>query len=178
MALLAGSGRHRRVVAAMLAAALVVGGARGASAGARVDHAAPPLTLPEWQGRDVSLTDLRGRVVVLDFWATWCVPCIPMLPALDDLARRYDASGVRVLAVDIDQSRAKADGFLREHLPSPALTLLADPDGAALARWGASGMPAVYVIDPAGVVRFSDVGYSPESFRKLDDAVRTLLPPR
>lgn len=126
----------------------------------------------------MALSDLRGHVVVLDFWATWCVPCTPMLPALDGLARRYDAAGVRVLAVDIDQSRAKADEFLREYLPSPALTLLGDPEAAVLARYGAAGMPAVYVIDAAGVIRFTDVGYSPESFQKLDDAVRALVPPR
>jgi cytochrome c biogenesis protein CcmG, thiol:disulfide interchange protein DsbE len=158
------------------AIAMVCVSTDAASAGARIGHDAPELTLPDWHGREVSLSDHRGHVVVLDFWATWCVPCIPMLPALDDLARRHAAAGVRVLAIDIDQSRAKAEAFLREHLPSPALTLLSDPDGAVLARYGTSGMPAAFVIDAAGIVRFTDVGYSPESFQKLEDTVRALLP--
>jgi thiol-disulfide isomerase/thioredoxin len=154
----------------------VLGAAAAARAAARVGGDAPPFELPAFRGGDVALERLRGAVVVVDFWATWCVPCTAMLPALDAIARRYADAGVRVLAIDIDQSRDKADEFLREHLPSPALTLLHDRDGAVLARYGAAGMPAVYVIDAAGVVRFTDVGYSPEAFQKLDDAVRALLP--
>lgn len=177
MAFLIGRG-VTRTIAAVVAVAIVSLSPGVASAGARVGQAAPQLTLPDWQGSEISLSGLRGHVVVVDFWATWCVPCIPMLPALDELARRYGAAGVRVLAVDIDQSRAKADEFLREYLPSPALTLLGDPAAAVLARYGAAGMPAAYVIDPDGVIRYTDVGYSPESFQKLDDAVRALLPVR
>jgi len=175
--------RLRRMVAACgsrpfgatlaLASALVIG-VPAAQAGARVGHPAPDFTLPDWQQRPLALATLRGTIVVVDFWASWCIPCAPMLPALDALARR-DPGRVRVLAIDVDQSHATGDAFLREHVADPALTALRDPDGAVLARYGAPGMPAVYVVDRDGVIRFVDTGYSPESFEALDRAVAEAL---
>jgi thiol-disulfide isomerase/thioredoxin len=142
-----------------------------------VGKRAPDFTLPDREGRSIALADHRGRVVVVDFWASWCVPCAPMLPALDALARKFHGD-VRVLAIDIDQSRDKAAEFLREDLPepSPAMTILEDRAAAVLARYGAEGMPAAFVIDADGIVRFTDVGFSPERMADLEAVVRALVP--
>ncbi|MBI3770641.1 MAG: TlpA family protein disulfide reductase [Deltaproteobacteria bacterium] len=158
-----------------LAGTLVVA-ARAAAA--RIGQAAPEFTLPDSQGRPVALAELCGQVIIVDFWASWCLPCAPMLPALDALVRRYHGN-VRVLAIDIDQSRDKAMEFLRQYLPEPLpwLTILVDGAADVLARYGAAGMPAVFVVDADGTVRFVDAGFSPEGARDLEDAVRRLLPP-
>ncbi len=167
------TGCARAIAVCAAAFLLIAAPAHALSVGQR----APAFALPDLRGRKVALADNAGQVVIVDFWASWCVPCAPMLPALDALARRHQGK-VRVLAIDIDHSRAKGDEFLREYLPdpSPALTILQDPAGDVLSRYGAGGMPAAFVIDAAGVVRFAADGYSEEHMRQLEDTVRALLP--
>ena len=177
MAILSGVGGRRRVrrgVLLGLALALLTAVPVGA---AGVGQRAPEFTLPDWQGRPTTLAEGGARVTIVDFWASWCTPCAPMLPALDGLVRGYGGL-VRVLAVDLDQSRTKAEAFLRDNLPSPSpfMTILADPAAAVLARYGAEGMPAVFVVDGEGTIRFTDAGYSPEHARDLAEAVRGLIP--
>lgn len=142
-----------------------------------VGDRAPDFTLNDRDGRTTTLTDARGKVAIVDFWASWCMPCAPLLPALDAVAERHDGR-VQVFAIDIDRSADKSDAFLREHLPSPSpfTHVLDDASAKVLARYGAPGMPALFVIDPDGVVRFVEVGYSREHVRGLEDAVRALLP--
>jgi thiol-disulfide isomerase/thioredoxin len=166
------SGRFSAAV--LLALALL---AAGPAAAAGIGQRAPEFTLPDSHGHPIALVDGTGRVVVVDFWASWCIPCAPMLPALDALAQRHSGK-LRVLAIDIDQSRAKGDAFLHEYLPDPssAMTILADPAGDVLSRYGAGGMPAAFVIDAGGTVRFTADGYSEEHMRDLENAVRALLP--
>jgi cytochrome c biogenesis protein CcmG/thiol:disulfide interchange protein DsbE len=140
-----------------------------------VGDRAPDVTLLDWSGGRVSLAELRGRPVCIDFWATWCIPCRTALPALDAIARRRP--DVVVLAVNIDRDRAAADRFLGERLAAPAMTLLHDPGGATLARFGAAGMPALYVVDAGGTVRLIETGYGADGLpaieRAMDEALRT-----
>jgi cytochrome c biogenesis protein CcmG, thiol:disulfide interchange protein DsbE len=140
----------------------------------QVGDPAPPLALPAWHDGSVRLGDLRGKVVVLDFWASWCVPCKTALPALDALARRQRTAGVVVLAVSIDRSRSTAERFLAETLPDPTLTVLQDPGGRAFAALGPAGTPALYVIDPQGIVRMVEAGYAPERIEAVERLVREL----
>ena len=167
--------RRSRLPTLAVSVALVVLLAAPAAA-IDVGQQAPPFALPDWDGRETSFLESRGQVTVIDFWASWCVPCAPMLPALDGLAQRLDGR-VRVLAINIDQSRARADEFLGEHLPrrSSRFVLLRDASANVLARYGAGGMPAVFVIDSGGAVRFTAVGYSPEHLVELERVVHGTL---
>jgi cytochrome c biogenesis protein CcmG/thiol:disulfide interchange protein DsbE len=142
-----------------------------AAAAARTGARAPDFTLPDLDGRPVALAALRGRVVVVEFWASWCAPCGMMLPALDALARRYPASEVTVLAVSVDQSRAAAEALLANRIGDPALTVLHDRSSEVLAEYGADGIPATYVIDAAGTIRLVEDGASAEG---LADVARTI----
>lgn len=146
-----------------------------------VGDRAPAWTLVDWQGKAVTSADFEGRPVVVDFWASWCTVCREALPALDALARRARDDGVVVLAVNVDRRRAPADAWLAERLPAPNVTLLHDAEGALLARFGAAGMPAVYVVDRTGVVRFAESGYAPGRVdavaRAVDAIVRPESPP-
>ncbi len=136
----------------------------------------PGLTLVNWSGQPVRLTDLRGKVVVIDFWASWCAVCRQALPALDSLSRRLGRGPVVVVGINIDQTPATADRFLRDYLPAPAMMLWRDPQAEALSRFGAEGMPAIYVVDPQGIVRLAESGYAPERLTAVEDIVSRYLP--
>jgi peroxiredoxin len=119
---------------------------------------APAFTLADAGGRPVSLRDFRGRVVVLDFTASWCTACRTALPALAALGTRYADRGVTILTVSIDAAKADGERFLAEVVPEHRMTVLYDPTASVLARFGAEGMPALYVIDRAGIVRLRATG--------------------
>ena len=163
-----------RLAAAGLVALALLAPAHAASIAA--GDAAPPVRLPDRSGQVVSLAALRGQPVVVDFWASWCAVCRTALPALDALARRRAGDGVRVLAVNVDRSRAAADAWLAARLPSPAVTVLLDPEGATLARFGADGMPALYVVDRDGVVRLALSGAALERLDAVERVLDALAP--
>jgi len=165
-------GRVLRFVVALL----VLSVATAARAGElRAGDLLPAATLADWQGGSVDLDAWRGRVVIIDFWASWCQVCRAALPELDAISRRHASEGLVVLAVNIDKQRTPAERFLSEYLPEPAVTLLRDPEGALFARFGAQGMPALYVVDRAGVVRLAESGYSPQRLPNIERAVNALL---
>lgn len=158
-------------------AVLVAGGAPVQAAGVGVGAPAPAFTLPDWHGDPRTLAEFRGKVVVVDFWASWCTPCATALPALDALARRYAPGDFVVLAVDIDTAHEQAERFLAERILQPALVLLRDPGGKLLARYGAEGMPALYLLDRNGVVRRVEAGYAPERIAAVAASIDALLAP-
>ena len=158
-----------------VALAIVAALAAPVSADVRVGDAAPALALADGDGRTVTLESFRGRVVILDFTASWCTACRTALPELDALGARYAARGVAVVTVAIDADRADADRFLAEVVPNRTMTVLYDRSASALARFGAAGMPAHYVIDGAGVVRFVASGYGPDRLRAMTDVLGAIL---
>jgi thiol-disulfide isomerase/thioredoxin len=135
----------------------------------------PAFALTTWDGAPLAAADLAGKVVVVDFWASWCATCREALPALDGVARRAAERGAVVLAVNVDRDRAAADAWLAERLPTRNVTLARDAGGALLARLGAGGMPAVYVVDRTGVVRFAESGYAPDRVRAIEAALDAAL---
>ena len=143
--------------------------------GVGVGDRPPDFTLRDWHDRPVALADLRGKVVCLDFWASWCAPCKAALPALDAIARGHADAGLVVLAVDIDTDRAAAERFVAERLPDTAMTLLRDPGGDLFKRFGASGMPALYVLDRDGTVRAAESGYEIGTLDEIDGLLGQLL---
>lgn len=165
--------RGRAILATSAALALLVLSGHAGGAEVRVGDPAPPFTLSAFDGRRVSLAELRGQVICVDLWATWCATCRSALPALDAIARR--TPGATFLAVGVDATPAAAERFLTEHLPAPAMTMLHDPGGTVAARWGAAGMPALWVIDRQGVVRLVKTGYEPDAPAEVERVLRALL---
>jgi thiol-disulfide isomerase/thioredoxin len=114
---------------------------------------APTLALPRVEadgalGAPVSLADQRGKVVVVDFWATWCRPCLESMPALDQVARAH-AGDVVVLSINLDDPKAARAIFTDKHY---AMTLLAD-DGETAERYGVTTIPHLVLVDRGGTVR-------------------------
>lgn len=113
----------------------------------------------------LDLAQYKGKVVYLDFWASWCAPCRRSFPWLDALERKHGAEGFVVIAVNVDTERALAAGFL-EQVPV-GFKVAYDPKGELAARWQLLGMPSSFLIDRSGKVRSTHQG-----FRKGDEALR------
>ena len=109
-------------------------------------------------GAELRLETLRGRPVVVNFWASWCAPCRRELPALEAFARQHSGSdAVQVLAVNVGEAAAQVRSFLNEAGVSD-LSILLDTDSRASAAWGASGLPVSYFIDATGHIRAMQPG--------------------
>lgn len=119
-----------------------------------------------------SLAAIRGRVVVLDFWATWCGPCRLVAPKLSALQDRYGAQGLTVLGVAADDPQDIAAFAARTAV---SYALAADTDGETSRGYGVTTLPTLLIIDKRGVVREVAVGYDPAEESWLDRAVRALL---
>jgi DsbE subfamily thiol:disulfide oxidoreductase len=119
---------------------------------------APNIIVQSADGASVDLASYHGKVVLVDFWASWCPPCKTSFPALDALYRQYASQGLAVLAVNLDERRRDAEGFLSAH--PYQLTLLFDPKGASPVAFGVKGMPSSFLIDKSGRIRFTHMGYS------------------
>ena len=152
------------VVAAILGAALA-GGADARPP--KIGEPAPDFHLTTFGGAKISLADLKGQVVVLNFWATWCVPCKSELPLLNVYARHVGANGLRILAIATEDSVPAYQ--LKPLASSLSFPLVLGFHGSYAPIGGA--VPTNYVIDRDGVVRYAKAG----AFT-LDD-LNTLLPP-
>mgnify|MGYP000473520607 CR=1 FL=1 len=112
---------------------------------------APPLRLENLQGQPLSLADYAGRVVLVNFWASWCGPCITEIPSLRDLHARMAGEPFEILAVNVKEGRFKVHRFSRMMaMPFPVLL---DPDGQAFAAWDAQVLPTSFLVDVDGRVR-------------------------
>jgi len=116
----------------------------------------PALSLVTWQGPAWSLADVRGKVVLLNFWASWCEPCRAEMPSLELLEQRHERDGLMVAAINFRETDAAIRGFL-ERLPT-SLTVLRDADGAAARAFGARILPTTVVVGRDGHARFSIIG--------------------
>jgi cytochrome c biogenesis protein CcmG/thiol:disulfide interchange protein DsbE len=124
----------------------------------------------------LNLDTLRGRVVYVDFWASWCAPCRESFPWMQQMQQRYRAEGLEVVAVDLDRSRADADRFLRAY--PTQLRLVFDPGGALATRFNVQGMPMSLLIDRHGTARFTHIGFLPNDRAVYESEIRTLVSER
>lgn len=112
---------------------------------------APDFTFPDLHGKEVSLSDYRGKVVLVNIWATWCGPCRDEMPSMQRLYERLKGKDFEILAVSIDSTGSKAVApFMEElNLTFPALL---DPEGKIRTLYGITGVPESYVVDKKGIL--------------------------
>jgi cytochrome c biogenesis protein CcmG/thiol:disulfide interchange protein DsbE len=139
---------------------MVGGGGLPPGGGSQVGTTVPEVRVQSLSGKEIGIGDYRGKVVLLDVWASWCSPCKQELPTLDDMAKRLQRDGIEVLAVSIDQERANVVQFLKVR-PRWALTIAHDPKGAIADRLAPEKMPTSYIIDREGTIRYVNVGFEP-----------------
>jgi peroxiredoxin len=134
---------------------------------------APNFTLNDLAGKPVSLADQKGKVVVLDFWATWCGPCVESMPHLDELNKQMSARGVRIFAVNLRETKQQVEKFLSDQ--KLGLPVLFDTDGKVGDLFKVQGIPQTVVIGKDGVVRKVMVGYGPGAEGQLKEVVEAAL---
>ena len=128
-----------------------------ACAGQTAGKRAAAFTLPDLGGRPTTLAELRGKVVLVDFWASWCEPCLKELPELEKLHQQLAAQGVVIVGVSIDKERQNAQELAARL--GLKFKLLHDPEGKVAELYDPPKMPTSYVIDREGVVRFVNEGF-------------------
>ncbi|MCM3879361.1 MAG: TlpA family protein disulfide reductase [Vicinamibacterales bacterium] len=134
---------------------------------------APPIALPDRDGAVTTLESLRGHVVLVDIWASWCPPCRAAFPAYDLLYREYRGKGFNVLAVNVDEKRSAADEFLKGR--DFQMRVLFDPKGTAPAGFKLRGMPTSYLVDKHGAIRFSHEGFTEKLVLQYRREIEQLL---
>lgn len=133
---------------------------------------APGLKLSTENG-SVQLSALKGKVVYLDFWASWCVPCKKSFPWMNVMQKRYADQGFVIVAVNLDKERALADEFLKQ---VPANFIVAfDASGNSAAKYKLRGMPSSYLIGRDGKVHASHIGFREKDKDKLEQVIKNLL---
>ncbi len=164
----------RRMLCAMLATApLAATPMSAALARAAQSGPAPDFTLPVRGGGSLSLSDLRGDVVMINFWATWCPPCRQEMPLLDQIHQRFQRLGFTLLGVNVEQENRLIDRFLAE-VPV-TFPILLDTKEEVGALYGVAAMPTTILVDRQGQLRDHFFGYKPGDEQKYQDAVRALV---
>ena len=132
---------------------------------------AADFALVDARGNTVRLSDYRGKVVILDFWATWCGPCRMEIPGFVALQTRYKGQGVEVIGVSVDDSWAPVRQFIQAQ--NINYTVVLGDRNVASTYGNIEGIPTTFVIDKDGVIRARHVGYAPPEF--FTEKVESLL---
>ena len=126
------------------------------SLGLAKDMSAPNFVISNDQLPD-KLSSLKGQVVYLDFWASWCKPCRNSFPWMNQMQQKYAEQGLQVIAINLDTEEALAKAFL-DKVPAK-IPVIYDPEGKIASDYQLLGMPSSYVIDKQGNIRFSHKGF-------------------
>lgn len=138
------------------------GGGQGATAqGVNEGNQARDFTLEALDGTEISLSDFEGKVVLVNFWATWCAPCRAEVPDLQAAYEARQGDGFVVLGVNVEESRAAVEPFVAEF--GITYPLLFDETGDVLKLYRAIGLPMSILVDPEGLIRARHVGYLSEA---------------
>src|SRR5512147_1201250 len=135
--------------------------------------AAPAFALPTASGETIALERLRGKVVYVDFWASWCGPCRRSFPWMNEMQRKYGAQGLVIVAINVDKRRADAERFLQD--TPAAFAVVYDEAGTTPAAYAVKGMPSSYVVDAQGNVAAVEIGFIDERRSEREAKIRALL---
>jgi cytochrome c biogenesis protein CcmG/thiol:disulfide interchange protein DsbE len=164
----------RRILSALLLTAGLITGSAPVVA-LEEGQPAPDFTLPDIQdGKPaITLSELRGKTVYVDFWASWCAPCLRSMPLINELYAQYRDQGFEVIAINVDDPIEDGREFL---LDTPLDYLIAaDTKNEVLELYGVRGMPTSFLVDSEGVVRMVHMGFRDNDIVLIETAVTGLL---
>lgn len=140
----------------------------------RVGNSAPEFSLPDIAGTLVELSEHRGKdVVILDFWATWCVPCIRAMPEILAVVEKFRDQGVVFYAVNQREAKEVVERFINRK--SWDMTVLLDARGDVGKQYGADAIPTTVIIDPDGTIRYWHQGYTADISKQMTEILKTLV---
>ncbi|HEV2272202.1 MAG TPA: TlpA disulfide reductase family protein [Steroidobacteraceae bacterium] len=137
------------------------------------DVQAPAFTLQSVAGKQVSLAQFKGDVVMINFWASWCGPCRQEMPLLDSIYKQYKDMGFTLLGVNVEPDSHNADAWLKRTPVS--YPILYDPKSEVSQLYQVQAMPTTVIVDRQGVVRFVHNGYLPGDENQYMNSIRTLI---
>lgn len=145
----------------LLAVTIVLTTATHAWAGDLKPYSGAPLpnfTLEDLQGKQHTLNDLKGKVVMVNFWATYCTPCIKEMPSMQRLNNKFKGKPFQILAIDMAEERADIDAFMKRFKIAVNFPILLDTEGEVVEAWMVSAVPTTFIIDPQGTIRYALYG--------------------
>ena len=145
----------------------------GTANSANIQGKAPNFTLKSNTGKNIKLSELRGQVVLLNFWASWCGPCCQEMPLLEKLQQRYSALGFTVLGVNVEEDSSKAKSLLKD-IPV-SFPILFDTQNTVSEQYKVSAMPSTVMIDRNGNMRYLHKGYKPGDEAQYKKWVKQLI---
>ncbi|MBV1880851.1 MAG: TlpA family protein disulfide reductase [Pseudomonadales bacterium] len=138
-----------------------------------INNIASDFTLKRFQGPNTRLLDLRGRIVLLNFWASWCGPCRQEMPKLAKLQEKFPESEVMVIGINNDTNRREVEEFL--HDTKITYAILFDPKQETSKKYKVKEMPSTFIIDRDGNIRHEHKGYQPGFALLYEQEIRELL---
>ena len=133
---------------------------------------APAFVLPG-DDKSINLEKLKGKVVYLDFWASWCAPCRKSFPWMNNIHSRFDSNKFTIIAVNLDTSKADAKKFLQS-VPAK-FDIAYDPDGTVAEKYHLKAMPSSYLIDKRGNLVFAHKGYRESETAEIEEKIHQLI---
>jgi thiol-disulfide isomerase/thioredoxin len=166
----------RTFVAALLAGTLLGAAPLAATAGDSLNKPAPDFTLPvRGQPAPMQLSKLKGQVVMINFWASWCGPCRQEFPILDSMYKKYRPMGFTLLGVNVEPDMKDAEEKFLAKITPVSFPLLMDKQNAVSQLYGVNAMPSTVLVDRRGNVRWLHRGYKPGDENEYLNQVRALL---
>jgi peroxiredoxin len=156
-----------------MAVTLAVTAAPVALGAPSVGVSAPGFELSALDGKPLGLNELRGQVVLINFWASWCGPCRTEMPRLDALYRKYKAAGVTLVGINVEPESADALNYLKG--TPVTFPILFDSDSKVSKLYEVAGMPSTVILDRKGTVRYIHRGYKPGEEDAYLDQIRALM---
>ncbi|WP_417698722.1 redoxin family protein [Pseudoalteromonas lipolytica] len=139
------------------------------------EQSASTTVSPSQQQLAALLSQNKGKVVLLDFWASWCSPCRRSFPWLIEMQNTYREQGLTVIAVNIDVERADAEKFLTDFAVN--FNIIYDPDAVIGRQYQLKGMPSSFLIDKEGIVRYQHTGFVINKLDQYEQHIKTLIAP-
>jgi thiol-disulfide isomerase/thioredoxin len=136
-------------------------------------EAPPPIDMPDQAGKKVDLNELGGKVVLVDFWASWCGPCKQEMPILEELHKKYAKQGLVIVGVNIDHNAKKMNSFLKSVPVS--FRIVHDRKLVVASKYEPATMPSSYFIGRDGKIRYVHEGFEKRDAAELEERVKTLL---
>ncbi len=129
--------------------------------------------LPAAFADELNLTTYAGKVVYVDFWASWCAPCRQSFPWMNNLHKQKARDGLVIIAVNVDQDLKLADQFIKQF--NPAFSILFDSNGKLASSFNVAGMPSAYIIGRDGKIRFTHIGFHENKTEQYEQEIQSLL---
>ena len=137
------------------------------------DGPTPTLVVQGLDGVTHDLNDYKGKVVLVQFWATYCEPCRKEMPSMNELMKSFDGQPFEILAVDMGEAKEEVQAFVDE--VKPAFTILLDPQGEAIAAWNAFAVPANFIVDKTGKIRYTLFGGTDWAAPEIAETISALI---